>query len=85
MVIKMSGNVIRARGRGKIVNRGKTENAGRDIALPRWCVKMLAERRWAHDNPAEGLIFPSSVGTPREASNVRNRAWRPFLARAGYD
>jgi len=26
----------------------------------------------------------SSAGTPREASNVRNRAWNPFRERAGY-
>jgi integrase len=45
---------------------------------------MLAERRRIPETP-NGLIFPSSVGTAREASNVRNRAWRPFLARAGYE
>jgi len=33
----------------------------------------------------DGPIFPSSTGTVREASNVRNRAWKPFTVRAGYD
>lgn len=83
-VIQMAGNVIRARGRGKIVNSGKTENSTRPIPLADWCVAMLVERRGSAVDP-NGLIFPSSVGTPREASNVRNRAWRPFLRRAGYE
>jgi integrase len=29
-------------------------------------------------------IFPSSTNTIRKASNVRNRAWKPFIERAGY-
>jgi transposase len=32
-----------------------------------------------------GPVFPSSTGTIREASNVRNRAWKPFKERAGYE
>lgn len=82
--LAMSGNVIRARGRGRIVNRGKTENAERPIPLPDWCVAMLVERR-AKAADLDGPIFPSSTGTIREATNVRNRAWKPFIARAGYE
>ncbi|MEU4444238.1 tyrosine-type recombinase/integrase, partial [Actinosynnema sp. NPDC023926] len=82
--LAMSGNVIRVRGRGRIVNRGKTENAERPIPLPDWCVAMLAERR-AKAADLDGPIFPSSTGTIREATNVRNRAWKPFIARAGYE
>lgn len=82
--LAMSGNVIRARGRGRIVNRGKTENAERPIPLPDWCVAMLVERR-SKAADLEGPIFPSSTGTIREATNVRNRAWKPFIARAGYE
>ena len=82
--LAMSGNVIRARGRGRIVNRGKTENAERPIPLPDWCVAMLVERR-SKALDQEGPIFPSSTGTIREATNVRNRAWKPFIARAGYE
>lgn len=83
-VINMSGNVIRARGRGRIVNRGKTDNAVRPIPLADWCVTMLVARRSATDN-LDGPIFPSSTGTIREATNVRNRAWKPFTVRAGYE
>ncbi|MGW4398439.1 tyrosine-type recombinase/integrase [Amycolatopsis nivea] len=83
-VLAMAGNVIRAKGRGKVLNRGKTLNADRDIPLPDWCVAMLVQRRNAVDS-LDGPIFPSSTGTVREASNVRNRAWKPFVARAGYE
>ncbi|MFJ6670838.1 tyrosine-type recombinase/integrase [Actinosynnema sp. NPDC091369] len=82
--LAMSGNVIRARGRGRIVNRGKTENAERPVPLPDWCVTMLVERR-SKAADLDGPIFPSSTGTIREATNVRNRAWKPFIARAGYE
>jgi integrase len=82
-LINMSGNVIRARGKGKILNRGKTENSVRPIPLAEWCVSMLVERRRSVAN-LDGPIFPSSTGTVREASNVRNRAWKPFTQRAGY-
>ncbi|MEV8443155.1 site-specific integrase [Actinosynnema sp. NPDC051121] len=82
--LAMSGNVIRAPGRGRIVNRGKTENAERPIPLPDWCVVMLVERR-EKTVDLDGPIFPSSTGTIREATNVRNRAWKPFIARAGYE
>ncbi|HEX3781019.1 MAG TPA: site-specific integrase [Pseudonocardiaceae bacterium] len=81
--LTMSGNVIRARGRGQIRNGGKTENSARPIPLPDWCVAMLVERRAVAKFP-DGPIFPSSTGTVREASNVRNRAWKPFVDRAGY-
>lgn len=80
----MSGNVIRARGRGRVVNRGKTENAERPIPLPDWCVVMLVGRR-SKASDLDGPIFPSSTGTIREATNVRNRAWKPFITRAGYE
>jgi integrase len=83
-LLSMAGNVIRARGRGKILNRGKTVNAVRDVALADWCVRMLVARRASAVN-LDGPIFPSSTGTVREASNVRNRAWRPFVQRAGYE
>ncbi|MEV7042520.1 site-specific integrase [Amycolatopsis sp. NPDC051061] len=83
-LLAMAGNVIRAKGRGKVLNRGKTLNADRDIPLPDWCVAMLVQRR-ATAVSLDGPIFPSSTGTVREASNVRDRAWRPFVARAGYE
>ncbi|MPZ79285.1 MAG: tyrosine-type recombinase/integrase [Actinophytocola sp.] len=70
-------------GRGKILNRGKTTNAVRPFPLPDWCVTMLVNRRAAL-GAASGPTFPSSTGTIREASNVRNRAWNPFKRRAGF-
>ncbi|MFL6123069.1 hypothetical protein [Actinophytocola sp.] len=50
-----------------------------------WCVAMLDNRHAALGRPASGPIFPSSTGTVREASNVRNRAWNPFKQRAGFE
>jgi integrase len=83
-LITMSGNVIRATGRGKLRNQGKTENSQRPIPLADWAVTMLLARRVVAIN-LDGPIFPSTTGTVREASNVRNRAWKPFAIRAGYD
>jgi integrase len=83
-VLNMAGNVIRAVARGRIVNRGKTVNSERPIPLPDWCVHMLVERRLTATN-LDGPIFPSTTGTIREAVNVRNRAWRPFTQRTGYE
>jgi integrase len=83
-VLAMSGNAIRAKGRGLIVNRGKTENAVREIPLPDWCVRMLAARKELVTD-LDRPIFPSTTGTIREASNVRNRAWRPFTKRSDYE
>ncbi len=83
--LTMAGNVIRATGKGKILNRGKTENAVRPIPLPDWCAVMLDNRHAVLGRPASGPIFPSTTGTIREASNVRNRAWNPFKRRAGFE
>ena len=83
-LITMSGNIIRATGKGKLRNRGKTENSQRPIPLADWAVSMLAARR-AVAADVYGLIFPSTTGTAREASNVRNRAWKPFTQRVGYE
>jgi hypothetical protein len=44
---------------------------------------MLVDRHAALGYPVSGPIFPSSTGTIREASNIRNRAWKPFKERAG--
>jgi integrase len=46
---------------------------------------MLDNRHAVLGRPASGPIFPSSTGTIREASNVRNRAWNPFKQRAGFE
>lgn len=75
----MGGNVIHPRGRGQMLNAGKTATAQRPIPLPSWCVTMLAERRWEADD-LDGPIFPSRAGTMRSPANVR-RSWRDFLAR----
>lgn len=69
----------------------KTRKSRRTLALPRRCVDVLREYRqeqqrirnkaggkW-HDN---NLVFPSSVGTPADASHVR-RSFRKVTMAAG--
>ncbi|HWM01449.1 MAG TPA: tyrosine-type recombinase/integrase [Actinophytocola sp.] len=60
-------------------------DAVRPIPLPDWCAVMLDNRHAVLGRPASGPIFPSTTGTIREASNVRNRAWNPFKRRAGFE
>lgn len=76
----MGGNVIHPRGRGQILNAGKTSTAQRPIPLPRWCADMLLERQWRLGSPVDGPIFPSRTGTMRSPANVR-RSWRAFVGR----
>lgn len=84
--LAMTGNIIRARGRGAVRNEGKSETAKRSIPLPDWCVQMLNERLAEleivdQDKP----IFPNTRGGYLNASNLNNRYWIPFRQRAGYE
>lgn len=85
--LTMSGNIIQARGKGTVRNKGKTETAQRPIPLADWSVRMLSERRQrmgvAPASPAP--IFPNTQGGFLNASNLRNRHLRPFLKRSGYE
>ncbi|WP_238935642.1 tyrosine-type recombinase/integrase [Saccharopolyspora spinosa] len=85
-MLKMSGNLIRARGKGALRNDGKTDGSARDIALPDWAVKMLLEResQLGGVDPTKP-IFTNTKGGYLNASNVANRTWVPFRQRAGYE
>lgn len=84
--LRMSGNIIQARGKGTVRNRGKSETADRTIPLPPWCVDLLRDRRAAlGDVPDGSPIFPNSRGGYRNAANLTNRDWLPFRRRAGYE
>ncbi|QUG99583.1 site-specific integrase [Saccharopolyspora erythraea] len=84
--LRMSGNIIHARGKGTVRNPGKSETSVRDIGLPDWCVQMLSERQ-----AKLGIvdlakpIFTNTRGGYLNASNVTNRVWVPFRTRAGYE
>jgi len=79
--LTMAGNVIRATGKGKILNRGKTENSVRPIPQPDWCVTMLDNRHAALGRPASGPIFPSSTArSGRPATSATGRGTRSSSA-----
>lgn len=84
--LRMSGNLIQARGKGAHRNDGKTDGSARDIALPDWAVSMLQERlkQLGEVDPATP-IFTNTRGGYLNQSNVTNRTWVPFRKRAGYE
>ncbi|MER5393872.1 site-specific integrase [Saccharopolyspora sp. NPDC002686] len=84
--LRMSGNLIRARGKGVRRNDGKTDGSARDIGLADWAVKMLEDRaaQLGEVDPKKP-IFTSTTGSYLNYSNVTNRAWKPFRVRAGYE
>ena len=71
--------------------RPKTENSARTIPLPPLCINALREHRrqqfteragaWP-DWQENGLIFPTRIGTPMEADNLR-RSWGRIRTTAG--
>jgi integrase len=68
----------------------KTKKSRRTLALPQRCVDALCEHRTRQDQirratarwQENGLVFPSLVGTPADASHVR-RLFRKVVAAAG--
>lgn len=62
----------------------KTATSRRRLDLPRFTVDTLLRRRVLQPagNPRD-LVFPSSVGTPRDPGNVR-KAWRGIRDEAGF-
>lgn len=83
----VEGNMVRSKIDGKKINPGKTENADRGVPLADWLVDMLLDRRarvaaarGVEPDQLTGWVFPNSLGTLREASNLR-RDWRAFRER----
>lgn len=79
--------MVRTKAHGKILNDGKSDAANRGIPLAGWLVDMLldrrtrvAEARGVEPEHLTGWVFPNSLGTLREASNLR-RDWRAFRSR----
>jgi integrase len=80
---------VRINGEGLRINDGKTELAKRSIPLTPWLVEMLKDRRervsmqrGVQPEDLQGWLFPNTLGTLREASNLR-RDWRAFRRRHG--
>ncbi|TWF94407.1 tyrosine-type recombinase/integrase [Saccharopolyspora dendranthemae] len=85
--LRMGGNLIQARGKGAVRNKGKSEtSAERDIPLPSWAVAMLTERRAKLGQVDPGKpVFTNSRGGYLNFANLTNRVWLPFRKRAGYE
>jgi integrase len=64
----------------------KTENARRTLPLSPALARALHEWRQRTEYPEdESPVFPSSVGTPLNYSNLWNRVWHPAKVAAGID
>jgi integrase len=86
-VAYVAGNLVRTKGEGLKINEGKSENAERGIPLAAWLADMLKDRRarvaaraGVAPERLQGWVFPNTLGTLREASNLR-RDWRAFRRR----
>lgn len=58
----------------------KTKAGRRTVPISAWLASILREYRATSSRT--GLVFPSTVGTPLNKANVRNRVWMPLLRRA---
>jgi integrase len=58
----------------------KTEAGRRAVPISAWLATVLREHRAS--SGGEGLVFPSTAGTPLNKANVRKRVWMPLLKRA---
>lgn len=88
--MEWAGNLIRATGRGQLINDGKTEVSGPALALPAWLVGMLRDRRiklaerfGVEPADVDGPVFPNAKGSLRDKHNALAR-WRDSRAEAGY-
>jgi integrase len=60
----------------------KTDNSRRRIPLPQEVLKQLKLWKLRCPRSDEGLVFPSTNGSPLDASNFHHRVWRPLLKAA---
>lgn len=83
--LTIAGTVIRIKGEGlTIQEHPKSKTSRRRLTLPPWLVTTLLHRQiHASANPWD-VVFPSSAGTLRDATNV-NDQWRKARGRAGFD
>lgn len=87
--VEVRGTVIRIKGQGLVIKpEPKTEAGYRTLVLPTWAKTLLGGRHArfsiasAVTNPA-WLVFPSTVGTLRDPSNVDHQLKEAFTA-AGF-
>jgi integrase len=74
--LAVTGKVVRATGEGlNRVDKTKTAAGHRTVALPRFAVEMLRQRRSVPYLGEQAMIFPSTAGTWRDPTNF-GRDWR---------
>ncbi|MBC7460541.1 MAG: site-specific integrase [Thermoleophilia bacterium] len=67
--------------RGELRSSLKTRRSRRVVPLRRAVAEQLAQAA----RPRSGLVFATARGTPLDLHNLRARAWRPALERAGIE
>ncbi|MGC2376106.1 MAG: site-specific integrase [Mycobacterium sp.] len=74
--LKVSGEVIRAAGKGLMrIDETKTAAGRRTIPLPTFAAAVLVARRSVSYLGEQAMVFPSTAGTWRDPDNFRAR-WR---------
>lgn len=68
---------------GRITPNLKSKSSNRFIPIPPALEKEL--RRWRIQSPNSELVFPNTKGKPQNASNIRNRAFKPAVLKAKLD
>ncbi|MFT4086326.1 MAG: tyrosine-type recombinase/integrase [Gordonia sp. (in: high G+C Gram-positive bacteria)] len=81
--VRVRGTVVRVKGTGLVIQehtKGRDNDEDLSLALPSWIVPILLARQVAAMPNAHDVVFPSSVGTLRDATNFRDQ-WRDARAR----
>ena len=65
---------------GRITQTLKSKTSNRFIPIPPEVEKEL--RRWRMQSPNSELVFPNAKGRPQNASNIRNRSFKPAVLKA---
>lgn len=68
---------------GRLTRVLKSKTSNRLIPIPPEIEKEL--RRWRIQSPNSELVFPNKKGKPQNASNIRNRAFKPAVLKAKLD
>lgn len=68
--LTVTGTVVRAEGRLSRQTKPKSDSSRRTITLPAFVVAAMRE---ALDLGLDGLVFPSTKGTPRSPSRIRDQ------------
>jgi len=82
--VTIRGNVVRARGRGLLIQTSpKTEAGARTLTVPAKLIGVLLERRVSQGPNDLGIVFPTILGHLRDP-NATARDWRSARSRLGF-